>query len=148
MTPQQYAILCLACHSIDLGGAHDALRRRLVVAVTPFDPALAAVVAGMSGRQVACLRGHFERMRDAVERRGGTGGEPAPVDLSFSEWRTVARSAALLVLRGVEDGSFHDSLVREVGGREPALAEKLGRLDGAQAAALRRRVRSGNRWSP
>src|SRR4051812_9143157 len=114
MPPPKYAVLCLACHSIDLTGPDDALRRRVVVAVTPFDPALAASVAGMSGRQVACLRGHFERMRDTLERPGGRADAAAPVDLSYSEWRTVARSAALLVLRGVDDGAFHDSLVREV----------------------------------
>ena len=142
-TPDEFQSLRRACRTLSLVGPYAAFQRTLATALRPTDPLLARQIGRMSQARVRTLRLHMDRQQSSPPAEGVASPR---CDLSIREWQTVSQACALIWLSDDCPRSFQGRLVGEVGEAEPALAEKLGRLDAGQAATLYRRVKTGKRW--
>ena len=142
-TPDEFQSLGLACRALDSSGPYSAFQRTLANALRPSDPLLARRIARMSKARVRTLRLHMDGQQSNLP--ADSGASPG-CDLSIREWRAVSQACAVIWLSDDCPHSFQGRLVGEVEEAEPALAEKLGRLDAGQAATLYRRVKTGKRW--
>ena len=142
-TLDELQALRLACRTLSLIGSYTAFQRTLAKALRSSDPLLARQISRLGKARVRTLRMHMESQQSNLPADA----QATPrCDLSIREWQAVSQACALLWLSDDCPRSFQDRLVGEVEETEPALAEKLGRLDPGQAASLYRRVKTGKRW--
>lgn len=143
-TPDEFQALRLACRPLSLTGPFSAFQQTLACALRSSHPLLARRIGRLSKARVRTLRLHMEGQQS--NRPANSEASPR-CDLSIREWKTVSQACAVIWLSDDCPHSFQGRLVGEVEGTEPALAEKLGRLDAGQAATLYHRVKKGKRWS-
>ena len=146
-TPDDYDAICHACRTIALVGPYAAFQRCLCAALHLSHPALAKRINGFGKSRVGTLRAHLENRRAVPNKPHSRDTvDASSCDLSVREWQAVSQACALMWLSDDCPRSFQGRLVDEVEETEPALAEKLGRLDAGQAATLYHRVKTGKRW--
>lgn len=138
-TPEDFAVIRRACAALSLVGSYNAFQRVLTAALRPVHPGLGERIRRLRQRQVRTLRCHLEGMGRSPA------GEESCARLSFQEWQSVSHAAALICLWDDCPHAFHGRLVGEVRETEPALADKLGRLDDRQVATLYHKVKTGKR---
>ncbi len=147
-SPAEYQAIAQRCREVHLREeAFPIFKYFLADAVREYSTALAERVAQFGPDELRLL---FRNLRvrkgqaappAGAEREGdfGTG-------LSGLEYRAIAQAGQWFVLRGGKPGSFRAFLVHYFRGLDPALADKLGRLNPRQMKRLYRRVRTPNRW--
>ena len=145
-TPDDHDAICHACRTIPLVGPYAAFQRALSAALHLSHPALAKRISGFGKSRVRTLRVHLEIRSASPNRPHSRDTVASNCDLSVREWQAVSQACALMWLSDDCPRSFQGRLVGEVEETEPALAEKLGRLDAGQAATLYHRVKTGKRW--